>query len=242
MDRDTFNMQFTKQKEKDWVENIDEVVKLARIIKEENTGKTSKEIKDLKTKIEKLKSKIKGLKTKITNASRRTGGFISEQEILDSIIISNTAAYAFAKDPLRQDIAENFQYDWIVKNKNKPNLRKLSSGGSNAIYLVEGEIVTGMSKKPGGSKATKSIDFQNDNEYYYAKYTETCGGAQDNQCNDGKKFVEQANLYCNKHQDNKVFILLVDGGYYTEEKKLSIRSTISEQNRHRVRVCGSYEV
>ena len=142
MDRDTFNMQFTMKKQMGWRQNINNVVELARSIKE-NTGKTSKEIKDLKT--------------KITNASRRTGGFISEQEILDSIIISNTAAYAFAKDPLKQDIAEKFQYAWIVKNKNKPNLRKLSSGGSNAIYLVEGEIVTGMSKKPGGSKATKSI-------------------------------------------------------------------------------------
>ena len=227
MDRDTFNMQFTMKKQMGWRQNINNVVELARSIKE-NTGKTSKEIKDLKT--------------KITNASRRTGGFISEQEILDSIIISNTAAYAFAKDPLKQNFAENFQYDWIVKNKNKPNLRKLSSGGSNAIYLVDGELITELTKKPSGSKATKSIDFQNDNEYYYAKHTEICGGAQDNQCNDGKKFVEQANLYCNKHQDNKVFILLVDGGYYTEEKKLSIRSTISEQNRHRVRVCGSYEV
>ena len=227
MNRHTFNTADTMGKQMAWRKNINNVVDLAREIKENTQpNKTSKNINDLKIKIK--------------NASLRTGGFISEEEILDSIIISNTVAYAFAKDPLKQNFAETFQYDWIVKNK--PNLRKLSSGRSNAIYLVNGEMITGISKKPEGSKATKSIDFQNDNEYYYAKHTEICGGAQDNQCNDGKKFVEQANLYCNTHQDNKVFILLVDGGYYSEEKKLRIRSTISEQNRHRVRVCSSYEV
>ena len=227
MNRHTFNTAFTMGKQMAWRKNINNVVDLAREIKENTQpNKTSKNINDLKIKIK--------------NASLRTGGFISEEEILDSIIISNTVAYAFAKDPLKQNFAETFQYDWVVKNK--PDLRKLSSGRSNAIYLVNGEMITGISKKPEGSKATKSIDFQNDNEYYYAKHTEICGGAQDNQCNDGKKFVEQANLYCNTHQDNKVFILLVDGGYYSEEKKLRIRSTISEQNRHRVRVCSSYEV
>ena len=123
----------------------------------------------------------------------------------------------------------------------------MSGGGKNASYLIDGEIVSGLSKKPSGSNSTKSIDFKaNDRgmsaEYYYAKHTSAEGGAQDNQCDDGKRFIEQANIYATQHSDDNVFILLVDGAYYNDERKEKIRSMIAPENRDRVRVCGCDEV
>ena len=114
--------------------------------------------------------------------------------------------------------------------------------GKKAHYLIDGEMVSGLSKKQSGSNSTKSIDFQCDNEYYYAKHTSAEGGGQDNQCDDGKRFIEQANIYATKHNDDKVFILLVDGEYYNDARKNKIRDMISQENKHRVRVCGCDEV
>lgn len=228
MSKEDFNREFKNKKQLIWQINITNVKNIATGIINEKISKSDKEVICL------LK--------KIRNAQERTGGAITETEILQSIISNNTAAFAFAKDPLKQNFAENFQFTWLHSNKKKYALHKLPSGRSGAIYLVDGELITGLTKKPTGSNSTKSIDFNNNNEYYYAKHTEICGGAQDNQCEDGKKFVEQANKYCSKHKDNKVFILLIDGAYYTEEKKQKIRSIVSEENKHRVRVCGCYEV
>jgi hypothetical protein len=191
---------------------------------------------------EQFVGECKDLTTKVDNACARTGGIICRIQTLMSIMKDDVAAYSFAKDPLKQNFAELLQHAYLRDVKGKTEITKMVDKGKKAYYLVDGEMVSGLSNKPSGSNSTKSLDFQCDNEYYYAKHTSAKGGAQDNQCDDGKRFIEQANIYAAKYNDDKVFILLVDGAYYNDARKNKIRDMISQENKHRVRVCGCDEV
>ena len=88
----------------------------------------------------------------------------------------------------------------------------------DAIWLFDGDIGSGpLAVRP--SFATKSIDYKYNNYYFYAKVTTTQGGAQDNQKNDAKDFLRQAGEYVQKHNDDKIFVALVDGSYYQQNPK-----------------------
>lgn len=232
MDFDSkFNIEYTQQ----WTNNITIVMALAVTLLESLRNSSY----DISTETDKEKRE---LIKKIENACKKAPGILSLENFLNNISEIREAAYAFAKDPLKQNFAETFQYKYVRDEKNKPNIKKLSSGGKSAIYLVNGEMVTGLTRKPSGSNATKSIDFQDGDVYYYAKVTNGSGGAQDNQCNDGKCFIEQANIYASNHQDQKKFILLVNGTHYTDSRKELIRNMISQENRDRVFVYGCDEL
>jgi len=232
-----FNKLFQKQYQEAWKKNILCVKEIARAV--HNNAKAT-EFPEFTPK--QFVGECKDLTTKVDNACARTGGIICRIQTLMSIMKDDVAAYSYAKDPLKQNFAELLQYDYLRDVRGKTEITKMSSGGKKAYYLIDGEMVSGLSKKPSGSNSTKSIDFQCDNEYYYAKHTSAEGGAQDNQCDDGMRFIEQANIYTAKHNDDKVFILLVDGAYYNDERKNKIRDMISQENKHRVRVCGCDEV
>lgn len=232
-----FNKQFEKAIQQAWKTNISSVKEIARAL---HNNATASEFPEFTQK--QFVRECKHLSTKVDNACVRTGGMICRVQTLMSIMKDDVAAYSYAKDPLKQNFAELFQHDYLRDVKGKTEIAKMSSGGKKAHYLIDGEMVSGLSKKPSGSNSTKSIDFQCDNEYYYAKHTSAEGGAQDNQCDDGKRFIEQANIYATKHNDDKVFILLVDGEYYNDARKNKIREMISQENKHRVRVCGCDEV
>jgi len=84
-------------------------------------------------------------------------------------------------------------------------------------------------------KNTKTFDFKSltvDNkiEYYYAKYTNEEGGAQDNQYKDAVSFIDQANLYYKKNKFSDIkFILILDGNYYIK-KMNDIKKLINHSN------------
>ena len=236
----SFRQSFINHRRKAWQFNIQRVQEVATILNEHGPQTVAFNIPAHFTNKDITVKNVRDLNTKIVNADERTGGFITQTQILQSIINDPVAACAYAKDPLKQNFAENFQYKWL-KQYGHHDLQKLSSGGKQAWYLVNGELVTNLPRKPSGSNATKSIDFQCNHKYFYAKYTNAAGGAQDNQCADGKCFIEQANIYCNQHQDDKIFILLVDGDYYDTATKDAIRAIISPANKERVCVCSSDE-
>lgn len=232
-----FNEQFEKAIQQAWKTNINSVKEIARAL---HNNATASEFPQFTQ--EEFVGECKDLSIKVDNSCVRTGGMICRVQTLKSIMTDDVAAYSYAKDPLKQNFAELFQHDYLRDVKGKTEITKMPSRGKKAHYLIDGEMVSGLSKKPSGSNSTKSIDFQCDNEYYYAKHTSAEGGAQDNQCDDGKRFIEQANIYATKHNDDKVFILLVDGEYYNDARKNKIREMISQENKHRVRVCGCDEV
>ena len=210
----SFNQQFENAIQQAWKVNINRVKEIARAV---HNNAPATEFPQFIPK--QFVKECRDLSTKIDNACARTGGIICRVQILMSIMKDDVVAYSFAKDPLKQNFAELFQHDYLRDIKGKHAIIKMSGGGKKAHYLIDGNDVTGLSKKPSGSNSTKSIDFQCDNEYYYAKHTSADGGAQDNQCDDGKRFIEQANIYVSQHNDDKVFILLVDGAYYNDARK-----------------------
>jgi len=234
----SFNQQFEKAIQQAWRSNILDVKQTALALQVLDNKLLGEKL----TMDKKMAKECRDLSIKIDNACARTGGILCREQTLKSIANDDVAAYSYAKDPLKQNFAELFQHDYLRDVKGKSAITKMSGGGKKAYYLIDSQMVTGLSKKPSGSNSTKSIDFQCDNEYYYAKHTSSEGGAQDNQCDDGKRFIEQANIYVSQHDDDKVFILLVDGAYYSDARKNKIRAMIASEHKHRVRVCGCDEV
>ena len=153
-----------------------------------------------------MKKIPKWLDIKIQNESDRKG--YNYEDIIDEIKNSRLYASCFAKDPMKQNIAEKIQM--ILLKKIYPEIKKLPNGGKNALYISNGKL----SNKKGKSTA-KSIDFKYNEVLFYAKYTKERGGAQDNQYNDCKNFIREAKKFtCNKY----LFVLVIDGDYYDEEK------------------------
>ena len=165
---------------------------------------------------------------------------------MNNIIHNDIATIHFAKDPKRQNLAEKCQLEYLQTQKARPTVDGLPSQGIKAIYFVDGEKITGCKTKPAtASNSTKSIDFLDtkDNSLFYAKMTQHSGGSQDDHYKDCVCFIEQANLYLNKHTaSDEVFILLVDGAYYTNKKKQSLRDQIDIANLQQVRVCSCDDI
>jgi len=132
------------------------------------------------------------------------------------------------KNPDKQNISEKTQLRYI-QNRGI-SVYKLPSTGKEAMYICNGELITGTENKKEIEvkkkiQSTKSIDFiryRDDGviQYIYAKYTNVCGGAQCNQKNDVIHFINLANELVSKkileyRNTNKThFVALLDGEYY----------------------------
>ena len=214
-----------QNKSKQNVLKIQEVAKLALI------GNTNKETRDLVKKIE--------------NRIKRWGSSSDKNKILNKIVEDYDYAMEYAKTPTKQNISEELQLEFL-KLKGF-NLSKLPASGKKSIRFVNGEIVYGIVEK---DTDTKSFDFQYlDNIFTYNKVTTTGfedvdmsltnGGGQKSQLNDALDFVKQANLYCEKYEDNKVFILIVDGDFYTDERMNLLKKY--ENKRVKITNCDEFE-
>ena len=149
----------------------------------------------------------------------------------------------YAKPPTKQNLSEKVQQDYL-KNRGY-ELKKLPTSGENSIRFKNGELVYGDLEK---NSDTKSFDFlYGENTYTYNKLTTTGfddvdqsltnGGGQKNQFDDGVKFLKQALLYTEKYDDDKKFVLIVDGDYYTDDKM----STLKNYTNKKVKVTNSDE-
>lgn len=235
--KSSFMNYFISMHKQEWIKNCQRVRAVAQcLLMEESVS------------VKISKKEQTELHKKIQNEIQRSGGFIADTtQCLKDILTCSTAAVHFAKDPLKQNLAEKCQLQYLQTIKGKVNLYKLPALGKKAVYLADGELKTNCTKAPSGTDSTKSLDFADANGdrtyYYYAKFTQIEGGAQNNQEKDAVCFVEQANHYANKHSHTEqVFILLVDGRYYTETRKADIRKKIDANNYHRVRVCSCDEI
>jgi hypothetical protein len=198
------------------------------ILKQEIKQKYMNNIEEVQQEV--LSGKISSeLKLKIKNHSDKTG--LDEDLIIQSIKTDKVAASHFAKDPLKQNIAEPLQIK-IYNEKFNTKIVKLSTNGKNAVWLKDGLL---LNKKQ--ETATKSMDgFDEENEnYYYCKYTNEKGGAQDNQYKDLIKFVIECNKYCEKNTDKKCFSVLISGSYYTSLKIEQLEKNIKYKDR--IKIC-----
>lgn len=126
----------------------------------------------------------------------------SVDEILDKIKTDKLFACRFIKDPLKQNIYENYQLSYL-REKYYPDIKKPKN-----IYFDKGKVCGARS-----ATSTKSIDFVSENHkiYFAAKHTNDSGGTQDLQYNDLKNFIFEYKKI--KDIEYNLYIV-VSGNYY----------------------------
>ena len=130
----------------------------------------------------------------------------------------------FATDPTKQRFHEKLAKCFIEKINGVENLELLPN---SKLYLVSGKIKDKKELTKENPPKAKSLDFfwQYDDYKIYVshKYTKDEGGAQENQYNDLKTFIEEANK-CNA--ENTVFIAIADGEFYKRNNGKAGRTRI----------------
>ncbi len=179
------------------------------------------EKKELNKNISEIRDEIKNkigpdLKKKIKRFALKFD--LSEKLIQYKVLNDDLFILCFIKEPNRQSFHQRLAADYIKNIPNIIDFKLLPSGGRNALYIISGQLQTG--KNITTSRKPKSIDFswrfqtkQNGLVEFYAthKYTNEGGGAQDNQFNDIKLFLDNAQSYI---KPDKFFIAICDGDYY----------------------------
>lgn len=132
---------------------------------------------------------------KINNHVAAFDGIITAEEIREGILNNGVIASKFCKDPSKQNISEKLAAEVL-------QLEKLPAAGKNSIRFNDnGDIVS------SAAGHTKSADFQYLDYYATQKYTDSSGGAQDNQRNDVIDFLKRGSI---KHK----VAAIVDGAYW----------------------------
>ena len=175
------------------------------------------------------------LRIKINNECDMKGWEFND--VLEKIKTDNKFASFFAKNPIKQNIAEKIQIETLKKNI--PSIKKLQSTGKNAYYLYDGDIIH---IKKSNVKSLDLFDIT-DSTYFCCKYISTNGGSQDHQFEETKNFFLESTKYIDKHKDNIKFCLIYDGTYFTEKKLNVYKSIISEKYNNRLAyfTCDRYK-
>ena len=173
------------------------------------------------------------MKLKIENWAKKFG--YSSDEVRDHIIASPMFADTFAKDPGKQSFHQHWAAKFISENENVVDFEELPAMGDKSMFISSGKVVYRPEVKE--DKDTKSIDFKwtvhRDGvplTFYAAhKYTAEGGGSQDNQYQDLKCFMRQAEQ---AHIPNVYFLAIADGDYYQHpsSRKSKYASRIEEMN------------
>lgn len=158
--------------------------------------------------------------TKIINWATLRG--IEPDKLLLDIEQSTYFKYAFVKDPNRQNVYEKAALNFLVSTPMIKDAIKLPHNGVNALFVNKGILTPGenISRTQREEQKSKSIDFKFTIKpcgqrtttltcYAMHKYTDSEGGAQDNQFSDLRLFLENCptkRLEC--------YIAFADGEYY----------------------------
>lgn len=138
---------------------------------------------------------------KINSHIEAFDGIFTVGQIKQAILSDDIVASKFCKDPGRQNITEKLAANCI-------GLNKLPAQGKNCIrFNDQGELVH------LANGATKSADFLYNGYYATQKYTDSKGGAQDNQKNDVIDFLKRGSI---KHK----VAAIVDGPYWEEYRPI----------------------
>ena len=139
----------------------------------------------------------------------------SIEDVKKEILTSDLVASIFIKEPNKQNFTEKIISDAIKKNDLVENFMTSKDG---EIFLENGKIT--KERKVGN----KSIDFSwktnGKNVFASQKYINESGGGQDNQFNDVKNFLMNAQ---NSNKD-EFFIAIVDGKYFNQSKMNYLKS------------------
>lgn len=178
--------------------------KFKELLKKEYEVQLSKNILELYNNIDTIE-----YQTKIKNYCKQFNFNI--KEVNDKILSDRMFAMFFIKNPAKQNLVEKT----IIKIF--PNTKLPASGKKCVRFSSDGKVIF---KKEIG--CTKSADFLIDDVYFTQKYTNGCGGAQDNQYNDVVDFLSKGE----KNKNFKVGAIL-DGDYWTESKISKLKKMFS---------------
>lgn len=172
-------------------------------------------------------------KEKMTESER---SIYTEEVILERIRTDPLTRAQFRKDPTRQTIHEQTQIEWIQKNLYADCVKLPAAKGGT--YFDGFRMQT---THPRPTTATKTLDIHSPSAHMYGvlKYTTVAGGAQDNQYRDVKHFIQQMRGYLEANPAApELFLLYLDGAYYTEAKRNELRSMIPETLKEKIVVSS----
>lgn len=145
---------------------------------------------------------------------------------LMNVAISSPAGWAAVVMPNveKQVYQETALFNFFKRRLKNYTVENLSGGGTNACYLVNGEIISNLKTRP--KSYPKSLDMhvrtpQQNEVYIVAKYTMGEGGGQDNQYKDARIALEEMT-----DSSNVKIALILDGTYYTKRAKGSNKNRI----------------
>ncbi len=223
----------------DNIKNIDlnEKIAFGEFIKQRYTEEMKKNDEIVKVAIDK---KYKDLLKKITNhmeekmlEDERTQFDI--EQVLTLMKENALVRSFFRKDPIKQNFHEDQQIEWLRRHKYN-SIVCLPKTTTNGYYLSKKKIQTGRKALPA---ETKTFDFVIEDKKIYGvlKYTTDKGGAQDNQYNDVKKFIEKMiEFYDSNEGCEEKFEIYLDGTYYTENKFKELKDMIPEKYQEKILV------
>jgi hypothetical protein len=186
----------------------------------------------------------KGIGLDLTNKIKRFAlkYDLSEKLIKQKVQKDDLFVLCFIKEPNRQSFHQRLAAEFIKSIPNINNFKLLPPGGAKALYIISGQLQDG--KNITTSKKPKSIDFvwkyetqENGLVEFYAthKYTKEGGGAQDNQFNDIKLFLDNAQSY---NRTDKFFIAICDGAYYNQLPYIQNKINYSNKISYLERIYG----
>ena len=164
-----------------------------------------------------VRQRDKNIMQKIQTFCERSG--FDFDDVIQKINADEMFAYTFATDPARQNLFEKLAAEYIQCIGFISDFKKLPGSGANTMYIVNGSLIDGVHlSASGGATEAKSIDFfwkYKEKQFYaFHKYTRQSGGAQDNQYNDMKAFINNANSSTNQ---NYYFMAIADGEYFNTQ-------------------------
>jgi len=182
---------------------------------------------------------------KITTKALQMG--VGAEELIAAVNANVYLKMMFAKDPSKQNIYEIAELKFLQTIPHVKSAVKIEAAGNKAVYVDRGVLSVGESGKTTrrGSKS-KSIDFKIvvlpkgqrtkvQTIYAMHKYTESEGGAQDNQRQDIITYLENAPL-----ERAECFVALLDGEYYTK-KLAGLKAEFDVVGHRRVLTSNEFE-
>lgn len=186
---------------------------------------------------------------KIHNWAERYG--LEPEFVRFKVLTDDTFALQFIKDPAKQSIHQRIAAQHIkTKIPLVEEFKTPPSGGSKALYVVRGMDVEGSKLHAATNNHGKSIDFRWSytkagrtlSVFATHKHTKEEGGSQDNQFEDIKRFLTEAQA-C--RDPDVLFLAICDGAYYKSpyDKRASRLQALAEDNPGpRNRVCSIEEL
>lgn len=140
------------------------------------------------------------------------------ETIRNKIVSDSIFAVYFAVDPAKQKLHENLAAEYIKKLHFVKDFKQLNASD---MLVSQGMVISKQKfRNLGGTAKAKTIDFfwrcADKNFYASHKHTKESGGSQDNQYNDLKNFLSEANQ---STKSDNYFLAIADGPYYQQNDK-----------------------